>query len=269
MSEPSPRRRAVVTGASSGIGEAFAERLAADGHDLVVVARRADRLAALKQRLEDASRVQVEPLVADLAEPAGIAAAEERVAAWRPEVLVNNAGFAGYRAFTEQDVDVLQRLVHVHVLCTVRLAHAALPAMLERGAGAVIDVASLLALSGPLGSRFVPGRATYAGAKSFLLTFTQALADEVKERGVQAMVVLPGMVDTEFHGSHHPLRGRAGVVSPEEVVTAALAGLEHGETVCVPGLEDASLLDDLTEHQRAILQGGNSGGLASRYRTRT
>ena len=264
VSQPG-RRRAFITGASAGIGAEFAERLAAAGYDLVVVARRAERLAALKERLEPACGVTVEPLVADLAAPDGVAAAEARVAAWQPHLLINNAGFSGYGPFLELDPDTAERVVRIHVLCTARLTRAALPAMVQHGEGAVVNVASLLALSGPLGG-FMAGRATYAGAKAFMLAFTQCLADEVADAGVQAMVLLPGVVDTEFHGGR-PMRAGIKEMSAADVVTAALAGLARGERVCVPGLEDESLLNGLWQQQGGIMRGGNATGeLATRYR---
>lgn len=261
----SGRPRAFVTGASAGIGAEFADRLAGAGYDLFVVARRTERLAALKERLESGCGVTVEPLVADLADPAGVAAAEATVASWKPDLLVNNAGFSGYGPFTEVDPDVAERVVRIHALCTARLTRAALPHLIERGEGAVINVASLLALSGPLGG-FMPGRATYAGVKAFMLAFTQALADEVAAAGVRVMVVLPGVVDTEFHGGR-PMRAGIKTMSAADVVTGALAGLAMGEKVCVPGLEDSTMLDELWERQGAVLRAGNSTGkLATRYK---
>jgi uncharacterized protein len=261
------RNVALITGASSGIGAALAERLAHDGSDLVVVARRRDRLDELARRLESEAGVNVEVLPADLTDPQQLLAVEERLDAHpHVDLLVNNAGFGGYGLFAELEANFADRLIGVHVRAPMRLTRAVLPSMLTRGRGAIVNVASLLALSGPLQVR-MSGRATYAGAKAFLLTFTQALAQEVEGTGVRAMVCLPGMVETEFHGVR---RGDAPtpptMMTAADVAQALVAGLELGEVICVPGLEDIHLFEQLRVTQQATLFGGNSGQLATRYR---
>ena len=260
-------RLALVTGASSGIGQALAERLARDGHDLIVVARRRDRLTALAARLSSETGAELEVLVADLTSPDDVHRLEERVADEpRLHVLVNNAGFAGYGPFVELDPAVAADLVAVHVLAPVRITRAALPGMIARGRGAVVNVASLLALSGPL-TIGMAARATYAGAKSFLLTFTQALAGELEGTGVQAMVCLPGMVESEFHGIRRGSVPGLKIMSSQDVAQAIVAGLELGEVVCAPGVDDPGLFDQLRDLQQATLASGNrTGELAARYR---
>jgi short-subunit dehydrogenase len=265
--ESERRPLALVTGASSGIGAAFAERLARDGHHLIVVARRAERLQLLAQRLHADLGVSVEPLVADLTDPAGLEAVERTLLEQRPDLLINNAGFSGYGPFTEIDAGVAENLLRIHALAVARLTRAALPGMVARGSGAVINVASLLALSGPLPLGRMTGRATYAGAKAFILAFTQALAGELEGSGVQAMVLLPGMVHSEFHGQRG-LPPHLPVMSADDVADAALSGLALGEVVCVPGLEDIGLFEKLRDLQQAILSGGNQVQVAERYRRR-
>ena len=265
--ESEGRSLALVTGASSGIGAAFAERLAEDGHDLLIVARRAGRLDQLAARLQADFGVTVEPLVADLTDLDGLAAVEHTLRERRPDLLVNNAGFSGYGPFTEIDPEVAEKLLRIHALAVARLTRAALPGMISRGSGAVINVASLLALSGPLSLGRMTGRATYAGAKAFMLAFTQALAGELEGSGVRAMVLLPGMVHSEFHGERG-LPPNLPVMSASDVANAALAGLALGEVVCVPGLEDLGLLQKLRDLQQAILSGGNQVQVAERYRRR-
>jgi short-subunit dehydrogenase len=194
----SMRSVALVTGASSGIGAAVSQRVARDGRDLVVVARRRERLEALASRLQAETGATVEVMAADLTEPDQLQTVMDRLHDdERLDLLVNNAGFGGYGPFAELEPDFADRLIGVHVRAPMRLTRAALPGMLERGHGAVVNVASLLALSGPLRAPMA-GRATYVGAKAFLMSFTQALAVELDGTGVQAMVVLPGMVETEF-----------------------------------------------------------------------
>lgn len=261
------RPLALVTGASSGIGAALAERLARDGHDLIVVARRRERLEALAGQIRSGSGVAVEVLVADLTGEGDLQRVEARVAGeGRLDLLVNNAGFPGYGPFAEIDPDVAQRLIDIHVLAPLRVTRAALPGMIARGRGAVVNVASLLSLSGPL-KIGMAGRATYAGAKSFLLVFTEALAGELAGTGVQAMVCLPGMVESEFHGMRRGGAHGMPIMSSEDVAQAIVVGLDLGETVCVPALDDLSPFDTLRDLQQAILAGGNgTGQLAARYR---
>ncbi len=266
---PAPRPLALVTGASSGIGRALAILLAHDGHDLIVVARRRERLEALAAELSADSGADVEVVTADLTESADVARVAERAAREaRLSLLVNNAGFSGYGPFVELDPDVMRRAIAIHVTTPATLIRAALPGMIARAAGAVVDVSSLLSLSGPL--RFgMAARATYAGAKSFQLVFIQSLAAELEGTGVRAMVCLPGMVESEFHGSRS-LAGRPGVpplMSSEDCARAIVAGLALGEVVCVPGSDDApAIFEQLRDLQQATLAGGNrTGRLAVRY----
>jgi short-subunit dehydrogenase len=265
--ESGGRPLALVTGASSGIGAAFAESLARDGYDVLVVARRAGRLEDLAQRLHADLGVTVEPLVADLTDTDDLASVERALLERKPDLLVNNAGFSGYGPFTEIDPEVAENLVRIHALAVTRLTRAALPAMVARDSGAVINVASLLSLSGPLLLGRMTGRAIYAGAKAFILAFTQALAGELQGSGVRAMVLLPGMVHSEFHGERG-LPPTLPVMSAADVADAALAGLALGEVVCVPGLEDIGLFEKLRDLQQAILSGGNQVQVAERYRRR-
>jgi short-subunit dehydrogenase len=263
---PAERPVALVTGASSGIGLALAELLAAQGHDLIVVARRRQRLEALAARLGAQTGATVEILVADLTAADELSLVEERVAAQdRLDLLVNNAGFPGYAPLADLDLATVERLIRVHVMAPARLSRAALPGMLARRRGALVNVASLLALSGPLHIG-MNARATYAGAKSFLLTFTQSLAMELKDSGVRAMVCLPGMVESEFHGEHWRAPAGLPLMSSEDVARAIVAGLAREEVVCVPGLEDIDVFARLAELQQAAMRGGQQVELAQRYR---
>ncbi len=174
------RPRAVVTGASSGIGLAFADRLAADGYDLTIVARRADRLEELAARLRASAGADVTVIAADLTDAAALRDIEERIAGDGDlALLVNNAGFGGYGPFLELDPDLADRQIDLHLKALIRLTRAALPGMVERGRGAVVGVASALAFSGTV--RLArPKRAVYAGTKAFIVTFTQILAQELE-----------------------------------------------------------------------------------------
>jgi uncharacterized protein len=256
-----------VTGASSGIGEAFARRLAADGWDLAITARRGDRLRALAKQLADEHGVTVQTCVADLTDPSDLAELEGMAAAAGPDLLVNNAGFAGYCEFCDIDRRVVSDLIAVHIMAASRLTRAAVPAMVTRGSGGIINVASALAFSGSLPPQPLPYRAVYAAAKAFQVTFSQTLAGELAGTGVQVQACCPGLVDTEFHA----LAGRDlpaapfPVMRPDEVAGAALAGLRLGEVVCVPGLNDPSMIDAISQAQQALLLAAVSSPLADCY----
>jgi uncharacterized protein len=259
---------ALVTGASAGIGQSFAERLSHDGYDLIVVARRRDRLDALARRLSKAHKTDVQVLVADLSTPAGIAAVAARAAAEPLDLLVNNAGFGGYGPFLELDPAVADDLIAVHVRAVVQVTRAALPGMVKRGRGAIVNVSSLLALSGSeLPGNAMPLRAVYGGSKAFLVAFTQLLAEELAETSIRVQVCLPGIVKTEFHEvqwldvTKIPPR-----MNPDDVVRASLKALAKGEVLCVPPLDDVALLQRLEAAERAVVAVIRTPDLAARYR---
>jgi hypothetical protein len=221
---------ALVTGATAGIGAAFQRRLAADGYDLVLVARDLGRLDAAVTDLA-ARGTKAEALRADLATDHGIAAVEERLAdRERPvDLLVNNAGFGHRGRFLAVPVADELAMVKVHVEAVLRLTSAALPGMVERGTGGVINVASVAA--------FFP-RGTYGASKAWVVSFSQAVRQDVAGSGVRVLALCPGFVHTEFHD-------RAGMdmsgVKPflwldaEDVVDTALHDLRAGRAVSVPG----------------------------------
>jgi short-subunit dehydrogenase len=260
-----------VTGASSGIGAAFAERLARDHYDLVIVARRRERLEALAQRLQEEQQVTVEVVVADLTQPDALRALEKRVAEDTAlDLLVNNADFGGYMPFATLDPDRAEELIRLQVVAVTRLTRAALPGMVARGQGAIINVSSRLALSGSLASPQLPKRATYAATKAYINTFTQILQSELEGTGVRVQALCPGVVRTEFHQRMGMDPGQfpaAMVMKSEAIVDAALAGLRLGEVICVPALDDPDLLAQLTASERRVLEHSNSGTLAQRYLT--
>lgn len=265
------RPRALVTGASSGIGAAFAERLAKDGYDLILVARRHDKLEELAQRLKTSYAVSVEVLVADLGRHVSLQTVEKRIADESAlEMLVNNAGFGGYMPFVELEPDKAEELINVKVLAVTRLARAALPAMLARGHGSIINVSSRLAFSGSMGSSQLPKRATYAGANAFINTFSQLLQSELEGTGVSVQALCPGVVATEFHthvGTDSSRFPAAIVMEPEDLVEASLAGLKLGEVICIPTMDDTELLIQIQESQKRLFEQTRSGSMAERYRS--
>jgi short-subunit dehydrogenase len=227
------RPLALVTGASSGIGEAFARRLARDAHDLVLVARNQAALEALASELRREGGAAVEVLVADLASGAGLRRVEERVRAGPPlDLLVNNAGFGSAGPFAEREIEREEEQIRLNAIALTRLTHAALGAMLPRGSGAVINVSSLAGM-GPY-----PFTATYGATKAFVNSLTEALAEELRGSGIRLQVLCPGFTRTRFQeraGVDPDTVPRFAWMTPEAVVDASLAALARGELVCVPG----------------------------------
>src|SRR6266545_2081479 len=262
------RPNALVTGASSGIGAAFAERLAKDGYDLIIVARRRDQLESLAEQLQANHHVNIEVIVADLSKSGDLRAVEKRVAEDTSlELLVNNAGFGAYMPFVQLDPDTAEDLIKVQVIAVMRLTRAALPGMLARGHGSIINVSSRLAFSGPMGSTQLPKRATYAGTKSFVITFTQLLQSELEGTGVQVQALSPGLVRTEFHervGMDPNRFSPQMIMAAEDLVDASLAGLKSGEVICIPALEDADLLQQLQEDKQRLFEISATGKVATR-----
>lgn len=236
--EPIDWRRALVTGASSGIGLAMAELLAARGTDLVVAARDADRLERLAAKL--GGRVDVEVLVADLGDRAQLATVVERVGSTASpiDLLVNNAGFGFSGDFIDLDADGETAVVDVNIVALHRLAHAAGTAMSARGTGGILNVSSIAGY-GP-----VPRAATYAATKAFVTSFSEALHAELGPQGVTVSCLCPGLTRTEFQQRAGSDTGRTPDFmwqSAEAVAKAGLDGLDKGRTVVVPGAHNKIL----------------------------
>lgn len=223
--------RALVTGASSGIGDAMARRLASEGTDLVVVARNVQRLQALAEEL---SEVDVEVLPADLGDLQQLARVEARLAdSDKPiDLLVNNAGFGVQGAFVDGDLDREVAMIDVNVTALARLAHAGGSAMAARGGGAILNVASVAGLAP------TPGTAVYGASKAFVVSFGEALNHELKERGVKVSTICPGFTRTEFQSrAEYDSSNVPGFLwqSADRVAETALAGVEKGTPRVVPG----------------------------------
>jgi uncharacterized protein len=261
----SHRPLALVTGASAGIGRAYAERLASDGYDLIVVARRAERLDAVKRQLESAHGVSVQPLVADLSTESGRRAVDAAATQPRLEVVVDSAALAYYMPFLDLPRDTAEALVNLNVLAPVQMVHAALPGMVERGKGTVVSFASLLAYSAASANPQLPKRAVYVASKAFLLTFFQLLAAELRGTGVTVQVVCPGIVKTEFYTRQNMDMSGRPQLEPEEVVKASMIGLERGEVVCIPTLEDTDHLQHHDQAEAEVLSANMRPSLAQRY----
>ena len=253
---------ALVTGASSGIGRAFAERLGGRGYDLIVVGRREERLAALAATLHE---VSVQVLPADLSTDEGIDTVAEMCAERPLSMLINNAGVAHYRPMVDLSVQQARELVNVKVLAPTMLTRAALAGMTQRHAGTIINVAGMIAFSGPAPAPPPPGqRAVYTGTLAGTLAMTQTLNTELAGTGVSAHVVCPGIVATEFHEVQGMDLSAIPRMTADDVVTASLIGVERGEVVIAPGVEDSTLLDAVFRADLAAFH-GQSPALASRY----
>ncbi|MBI5542854.1 MAG: SDR family oxidoreductase [Deltaproteobacteria bacterium] len=230
------RPLALVTGASAGIGECFARELARRGHDLLLVARGLERLSILARELRAQHGAAVEVLAADLGRLEDLERVEERAAgAENLSLLVNNAGFGLGKDFLEADADAHEAMIRVHLIASVRLARAALPGMVGRRRGAVINLASV--------AGFLPrgGSVTYGATKGFLTFFTEALAVELRGTGVKVQALCPGLTHTEFHRrAQMDVSRKPGWLwmDAEEVVQSSLRCLERGRVVCVPGLKN-------------------------------
>ena len=214
---------ALVTGPTAGLGAAFARALAAEGHDLVLVARDTERLAALAAELAERNGVDTEVLPADLSVPAERARVEARLREGEPvDLLVNNAGFGVATEFAEADVETLQAQLDVNVTTVLRLTHAAVPGMLRRGGGAVVNVSSV--------AGFLPGRgSTYSASKAWVTVFSEGLAASLRGTGVL-------------------------YTDAETVVRECLADLRRGRTISVPGLPYRALVGVVGVMPRGVVR---------------
>jgi len=235
------RGTALITGATSGIGKAFAQRLARDGYDLILTGRRRELLESFAGELASAHHVQVETVIAELSDEADVKALALKAAQTRNlTLLINNAGFGTTGLFHEESAESQAGMVKCHVLAPLLLAHAVIPNMVKAGRGAIINLSSVRAFGPGIGT------ATYCGAKSFLNLFSECLAMELRGTGVKVQALCPGYTITDFHrrlgldtsGKNH---GLVRWMTPEQVVEASLRCLEGGRVVCLPNLWNRAL----------------------------
>ena len=230
---------ALITGASTGIGAIYADRLAVRGYDLILVARNKDKLQTLAAQISDKTGRSVEVLAADLADSANVARVE-RVLREDASItaLVNNAGVGTHTTLLESDVERMEAMVQLNVTALMRLTYAAVPGFVARGGGTVINIASIVAVAPELLN------GVYGGTKAFVQAFTISLNHELADKGVRAQAVLPGATRTDFWANgglpveHLP---EEIVMDAADMVDAALAGLNQGEINTIPALRDAHL----------------------------
>ena len=262
MTDETDKGLAVVTGASSGLGAVYADRLAALGHKLLLVARRGDRLAQVAADLEARHGATVATLVADLELPADVARVEVALKAENFALLVNNAGAGGLGPSSKATVEQMERVIKLNITAVTRLSLAALSTFRTRGAGVLINIGSILA-HGP-----APGAAFYSGSKGYLLNFTQSLQAEYANSPIRIQLVLPGPIRTEFFSSQgisDAVFPQESFLTPEQVVDAAMAGLSAGEAVTTPSLLDESVWTTLEKARGAYFKAAASGQPAPRY----
>lgn len=222
----------LITGASSGIGEAFARKLAAGGHDLLLVARSEEKLIALCNELGLNHNVRARYFVADLsqAQSAGLLLEETRARDLEIDLLINNAGFGSLGDFGQLELDRELNMIDLNVRSLVALTHLFLGPMRARGRGSIINVASTA------GFQPVPFMATYAATKAFVLSFSQALWEENRPYGIKVMALCPGVTDTDFFAASRMKRPPARTSqTPEQVVEVALRALKRGKSAVVSG----------------------------------
>ena len=247
---------ALITGASSGIGAEFARQLARRGWHLMLVARRRDRLEKLARELSASASIRVETIGADLTRDEDLAALEQKIArSGELELLVNNAGFGSRGRFWEAAPAGQQQMHRLHVMATLRLTQAALPGMVARGRGAIINVSSVA------GFGAAPGSVSYSATKAWMNTFTEALALELQSAGsgVRVQALCPGFTYTEFHdvlGMDRGVIPRGWWMAAEDVVSQSLRALDRGRLFVVPGLRYKLLVLAMTLIPRSLRHAG-------------
>ncbi len=236
MASNTHKGTALITGASSGIGAVYADRLARRGYDLILVARNGNRLHALATRLSDATGRAVETIVADLTDAADLALVETVLRTDASvTMLVNNAGVGSAGALLVSDVDKMSDMIALNVGALTRLTYAVVPGYVARGTGTIVNVASIVAVAPELLN------GVYGGSKAFVLALNRSLHHELAEKGIRVQAVLPGATATEFWDVAGPGLANmpaAILMSAEDMVDAALAGLDQGEIVTIPSLPD-------------------------------
>lgn len=263
MPKLQPQGIAVITGASSGIGAIYADRLAKRGYDLLIVARNGERLGALAQKITTATGRTVDTVKADLTSPADLRRIEDLLRSnANISMLVNNAGVGATAPLVSSNVDKMEEMIGLNVTALTRLTYAAAPAFLARGNGTIINVASVVA--------FAPEilNGVYGATKAFVLALTQSLLHEFVDKGIRIQAVLPGATATDFWDIAgtpvHQLPAQI-VMSADDLVDAALAGLDLGETITVPSLPDQTDWERFEAARRALAEAIPNAIAAPRY----
>lgn len=256
---------ALITGASTGIGAIYADRLAARGYDLTLVARNTEKLQALASDISDKTGRAVDVLAADLGNPVDLARVEKTL---REDasitMLVNNAGIGTHTTLLDSDVERMEAMVRLNVTALMRLTYAAVPGFVARGSGTIINISSIVAVAPELLN------GVYGGTKAFVQAFTTSLNHELADKGIRAQAVLPGATRTDFWAlgglpvEHLPSEI---VMQADDMVDAALAGLDQGETTTIPALRDVELWQAFEAARRALGPQLSATQAAPRFKT--
>lgn len=259
----SSKGTAVVTGASSGIGAIYADRLARRGFDLILVARNQKRLDALAKKLTEETGRSVRVLIADLSEKADLARVEARLESDTGiTMLVNNAGLGATAPLLSADIDEMEHMIDLNVTALARLTYAVAPGLVARGGGTIVNIASIVAI----GPEILNG--VYGASKAFVLAFSQSLHHELAEKGVRIQAVLPGATATEFWDiAGTPVEHLPGeiVMQATDMVDAALSGLDAGELVTIPALPNLADWNAYEAARQHLLPNLSHAKPASRY----
>ncbi|MFE0515246.1 SDR family NAD(P)-dependent oxidoreductase [Streptomyces sp. NPDC058964] len=255
---------ALITGASSGIGAVYADRLARRGHDLILVARNRQKLDAVAERITSATGRSVEVLIADLGQGEDLRRVEAVLRSNADiSVLVNNAGFGAVTGLVDSDVDAMESMIALNATALTRLTYAFAPGAVSRGGGTVINIGSIVAVVPELLN------GVYGASKAFVLALSQSLRHELGEKGLRVQVVLPGATATDFWeiaGTPVESLPQGWVMSADDMVDAALAGLDAGEFVTLPALPDIEMWDSYQAARQALSGSLSNSRPAERYR---
>jgi len=252
----------LITGASSGIGAVYAERFAKRGHDLVLVARDKSRLEALAARLQEAHKVTVDVLQADLTQQGDLAAVETRLREdARIGILINNAGMAQPGSFVQQSAQAIERLIALNTTALTRLAAAIAPRLVQAGSGTIVNIGSVVGFAPELGMTI------YGATKAFVLFLSQGLNLELSPRGIYVQAVLPAATRTEiWERAGVDINTLPEVMDVEELVDAAMVGFDRRELVTIPPLHVAERWDALDGARQGLLSDVRQAQAADRYR---
>jgi short-subunit dehydrogenase len=263
MSNSRSKGTALITGASKGIGAVYADRLAKRGYDLVLVARSESRLKALSARLTSETGRSVTPLRADLNDKADLAKVETTLRNDQTTtMLVNNAGSGSIAPLLNADVEKMDDMIALNITALTRLTYAAAPAFVARDAGTIINIASVVGIS----PETLNG--VYGATKAYVIALSHSLQHELADKGIRIQAVLPGATATEFWNiAGTPVKNLPAsiVMSPEDMVDAALVGLDQGELITIPGLHDGDEWTRFEAARRAISQRFGNSVPAPRY----
>lgn len=253
----------LITGASAGIGAVYAERFASRGHDLVLVARDATKLAALAERLRQETGVSVDILPADLTQAEDLATVEARLREdTRINILINNAGIAQSGRFIEQTPDSIERLIALNVTALTRLASAVTPRFVKAGEGSIVNISSVVGLAPEF------AMSVYGATKAFVLFLSQGMNIELSPQGIYVQAVLPAGTYTEiWERAGIDISTSSQMMQVGDLVDAALAGFDNRELVTIPPLQNAARWDSLDAARQGLLSDIKQAEVAERYKT--